>query len=57
MAETLHPCCEQAKRTYLARIDRAIISYPVIKTIPCPTCRRVIPIRVYEPGTTESLNH
>ena len=35
------------------RVTKGIASYPVIKDIPCPTCRRIIPIRIYvRPGAT-----
>jgi len=47
MAEALRPCCEHARRLYVERLLKAITSYPVIKDIPCPTCRRIIPIRIY----------
>ena len=47
MAEKLQPCCEHARRTYVERLHKAITSYPVIKNIPCPTCRRIVPIRIY----------
>jgi len=47
MAEALQPCCERAQADFLARVVRGIASYPVIKEIPCPQCRRLIPIRVY----------
>jgi len=49
MAEPLQPCCQQAREKYLARLTRAITSYPVIKDFPCPTCKRIIQIRVYVP--------
>jgi hypothetical protein len=41
------PCCERARHEYLARVTKTVTSYPLIKNIPCPTCRRVIPIRLY----------
>jgi hypothetical protein len=47
MADTLHPCCERERARFLARVAHGIASYPVIKDIPCPDCRRIIPIRVY----------
>jgi hypothetical protein len=51
MAEALQPCCEKARTHYLARVASGITSYPVIKSIPCPTCKRIIEIRVYtRPG-------
>jgi hypothetical protein len=51
MAETLEPCCRQARDAYIERITKTIVSYPVIKDIPCPKCRRIIPIRLYGPPT------
>jgi hypothetical protein len=49
MAETLQPCCQRARELYVKRLTKGIASYPVIKEIPCPTCRRIIPIRIYTP--------
>lgn len=54
MAEALLPCCARAQRTYVERITKAIVSYPVIKNIPCPTCKRIIPIRIYAAPSTTS---
>ena len=55
MAETLQACCIEARDAYIERIIKSIASYPVIKTIPCPTCRQIIPIRLYgPPGTGEA---
>ena len=48
MAEALQACCQRAQEAYVKHLANAIVSYPVIKTIPCPTCRRVISIRLYE---------
>ena len=47
MAEALQPCCEQARQVYVARAVKSVTSYPIIKNLPCPKCRRIIPIRVY----------
>jgi len=49
MAENLQPCCETALATWLERIDKTVSSYPVIQDRPCPTCRRIVKIRVYGP--------
>ncbi|HYD46856.1 MAG TPA: hypothetical protein VEB21_00840 [Terriglobales bacterium] len=49
MAESLQPCCQRTRRDYIRRIAGAIFSFPLIKSIPCPTCNRVIAIRLYEP--------
>ncbi len=51
MAEALQPCCERARRQYVTRLTKAVASYPVIKDVPCPTCKRIIQIRIYvRPG-------
>ena len=58
MAEALQPCCERARADYVARLAERIVSYPVIKEIPCPKCRSIIPIRIYSrPDVTESSRH
>jgi len=49
MADSLKPCCEKTRAEYIDRLVQSVQSYPVIKTVPCPTCRHVIPIRVYGP--------
>lgn len=54
MAETLQPCCARARGRFLARVARGIASYPVIKDIPCPSCRRIIQIRVYTREAAQS---
>ena len=55
MSDARQACCEKELRTQIKRIARAYSSFPVIKNIPCPTCRRIIPIRVYEkPSEAES---
>ena len=53
MAEPLQPCCQRARDAFVARLAKGIASYPVIKDVPCPTCRRIIQIRIYvRPGET-----
>ena len=47
MAEAPQPCCVRARQEYIARLMKGIASYPVIKDVPCPTCRRIIQIRIY----------
>ncbi len=47
MADQLQPCCEKARDQYVKRVTAAITSYPVIKDLPCPTCKRIIPVRIY----------
>lgn len=53
MAEPLQPCCQRAREAFVVRLTKGIASYPVIKDVPCPTCRRIIQIRIYvRPGAT-----
>ncbi len=49
MAEKLEPCCQRAWHAYVERLRKAIVSYPVIKDVPCPSCKRIIKIRLYTP--------
>ncbi len=48
MADDLLECCKRARREFVERVTKTISSYPLIKNLPCPECRRVIPIRIYE---------
>ncbi len=56
MTEELSPCCQRAREAYVRRLANAVTSYPVIKSIACPTCRRIIPIRLYAPPTEPRQN-
>jgi len=49
MDETPNPCCDAARRAYIARVTKTLSSYPLIKDIPCPTCQRIIQVRMYVP--------
>jgi hypothetical protein len=53
MAEQLDPCCRRALDRWVARIHETVVSYPVIQDRPCPTCRKIIQVRVYSPPETE----
>jgi len=55
MAKTaLKPCCERTLNTYIKNIRNNYTSFPVIKDVPCPTCRQIIQVRVYEKSTAEA---
>ncbi len=56
MTEELSPCCQRARQAFVRRLANAVVSYPVIKSIACPTCRRIIPIRLYAPPTEPRQN-
>ncbi len=47
MAEASQPCCERARANFIKRLTAGMVSYPVIKNLPCPTCKRIVPIRLY----------
>lgn len=49
MADASQACCERAKNAYVARLRKTVVAYPVIKSIPCPDCRRIVKIRMYAP--------
>ncbi len=49
MAQELQACCQRARKEFIDRVTKTLKSYPLIKDLPCPQCRRVIPIRLYEP--------
>jgi hypothetical protein len=49
MADALNPCCQAARARFIERAVATVTSYPLIKSIPCPTCRRIIQIRLYVP--------
>jgi hypothetical protein len=55
MAEDLQPCCAAARDDYVKRIADTITSYPVIRHFPCPVCRRIVKVRLYEPEETGAL--
>jgi hypothetical protein len=48
--ENLSQCCKQTLERKLRIIRAAYTSFPVIKDIACPICRKIIKIRVYEKG-------
>lgn len=48
MAEKLDPCCQEALNRWLRSIALTVVSYPYIQSRPCPKCRKIIPIRVYQ---------
>ncbi|HVN83772.1 MAG TPA: hypothetical protein VMW17_02900 [Candidatus Binatia bacterium] len=49
MDDDLEACCVAARDAYVKRIADAIVSYPWIKTFPCPHCRRIVKVRLYGP--------
>jgi hypothetical protein len=47
MADDQRPCCEQTLRQYYRRIALAVTSFPVIRDLPCPVCKRILAVRIY----------
>ena len=41
-------CCREVRRKLLEQIRLSYASFPVIRSIPCPTCKMILQIRVYE---------
>jgi hypothetical protein len=48
-----YPCCAEERARQMASIRQNYLSFPVIKSIPCPGCSKILQIRVYEPPTDE----
>ncbi len=52
MGEALKPCCEELRESFRRRAEATVTSYPVIKDLPCPVCKQIVPVRIYRrPGT------
>ncbi len=46
-----YECCAATRRKLLETIRQTYVNFPVIRKIPCPTCKKVLMITVYErPG-------
>ncbi len=46
-----YECCAAERRRQLEHIRRHFVTFPVIRAVPCPGCKKVLHIRVYErPG-------
>ncbi|HYC22528.1 MAG TPA: hypothetical protein VEI94_07490 [Candidatus Bathyarchaeia archaeon] len=41
-------CCRRVREQQMDSIRTNYLSFPVIKSMPCPTCHRILQIRVYE---------
>ena len=44
-------CCRRLRERQVDLIRKNYLSFPVIKSMPCPTCQRIVQIRVYERPT------
>lgn len=42
-----YECCAAVRRKWMESIRRDYLSFPVLKTVVCPSCKMVLKIRVY----------
>jgi hypothetical protein len=49
----LKDCCRRTIEEHHQRIRDTYVSFPVIKDLPCPVCKEILEIRVYEPPGRE----
>jgi hypothetical protein len=47
-------CCLAERRKQLETIRFNYVTFPVIRSIPCPTCKMILHIRVYERPTDDA---
>lgn len=46
-----YACCAAERRRWIDQVRRNYMTFPVIRQVPCPTCKKVLQIRIYErPG-------
>jgi hypothetical protein len=41
-------CCAAERRKWVDQIRRNYLTFPVIRQVPCPSCKRILQIRIYE---------
>lgn len=41
-------CCQRTRQRWMRRIALYYVAFPVIKNVPCDTCREILEIRAYE---------
>lgn len=47
-AQAESECCRRTRERQLDLIRELYLSFPVIRDMPCPTCNRILQIRVYQ---------
>lgn len=47
-------CCTEVRRKLMAQIRLSYATFPVIRSVVCPTCKMVLQIRVYERPTDDA---
>jgi hypothetical protein len=50
MADEEKECCAATRARWERRIALYYASFPVVKDVPCDTCRQILEIRVFEPA-------
>lgn len=53
---TENPCCVREREQQMRKIRATYSAFPVIKEIPCPTCRQWVRIRVYGREELEAVS-
>lgn len=48
VTESEKDCCRRTRERWTERIRAYFASFPVIKDVPCDTCREIVEIRVYD---------
>ncbi|MEW6272590.1 MAG: hypothetical protein AB1689_25200 [Thermodesulfobacteriota bacterium] len=43
-----YACCAAERKRQLDSIRKNYLTFPVIRSVPCPTCKMILKIRVYE---------
>jgi hypothetical protein len=49
-----YECCLAERRKQLDTIRKNYLTFPVIKSVPCPTCKKVLQIRVYDAADADT---
>ena len=49
-----YACCKRVRAREMESIARDYLSFPVIKKVVCPTCRMVLPIKVFSREEAEA---
>lgn len=47
-------CCAAERKRQLDSIRLNFVTFPVIRSVPCPECKMVLKIRVYERPTEDA---
>jgi hypothetical protein len=50
-------CCRRTRERWMRRIAALYTTYPVIKDVPCDTCRAIVEIRAYDVPADAERGH